>query len=306
MQSQPDLYHYILARRSVRRYDEEPLDEATLAQVGQILSSVKALVPDNEFETILCDVGEGEDLVRDLGGYGRIVTPPHYLVPYVVGNEHVLEDLGYRVQQIAVHFAALGLGSCYIGALKRENVVRARFTLPDDCRIAAFLIFGRLSRTLVGRTLNRLIRAVAGATRKHPHQRIFFQDTFDKPAFPPPDVAPLIEAARHAPSAGNAQPWRFLWHDKRLYLFVTRKDLRSARGPEEHYCLHDGGIAMANVTMAMQALGMGGQSRIVRGMEPHVPEHPADLHPMATLLIKPSSWQTDRPTLARTTQPPLH
>jgi nitroreductase len=281
-----ELYEAILSRRSVRRYDKTPLDEGTLARVRDIIAGVLPLVPENDFEILVRDVRAGEDLVKSLGGYGRMVSPPHYLVPYMLGEEHVLEDLGYRAEQIAVRLTALGIGSCYIGALRREDEVRSRFNLPEGARIGAFLIFGRPSAALGGRAFNRLMRVAAGASRKLPVESLFFQDTFDNPATPQPDIAPLIEAARHAPSAVNAQPWRFLWRASQLYLFVATNIRKYGRGPTEHYCFYDGGIAMANVTLAVEGLGMAGQWELLAGTEPHIPQHPSQLRPLATLTLE--------------------
>jgi nitroreductase len=286
MSLQPDLYEAILARRSVRRYDGEPLDEAALAQVREIISGVKPLLPENQFEVFVRDDATSENLVEVLGGYGRFVTPPHYLAAYGLGEDHVLEDQGYRVQQIAVRLAALGIGSCYIGALSREDEVRVRFGLPKDARIGAFLVFGLPSPTLGGRAFNRLMRLAAGASNKLPPERIFFQDTFDSQATPPSELSPLIEAARHAPSAVNAQPWRFLWRHGRLYLFVTRRNRKYGSGPSEQYRFYDGGICMANVALALEALGMEGQWTTLEGSETDIPEHPTDLQPLAKLTMR--------------------
>lgn len=286
MLPQSDLYEAILARRSVRRYDGSLLGEAALAQVREIISRVKPLLPENQFEVFVRDHLPGEDLVAVLGGYGRFVSPPHYLVPYMLGEEHLLEDLGYRVEQIAVRLTALGIASCYIGALRREDEVRTRFNLPEGARIGAFLIFGRPATTLGGRAFNTLLRLGAGATRKLPAERIFFQDSFENPATPFPQISPLIEAARHAPSAVNAQPWRFLWHGGRLYLFVTTDNRRYGTGVQQRYGLYDGGICMANIALALEALGMEGRWVMLSGTERDIPEHPTNLHPMAMLILE--------------------
>jgi len=280
-----DLYQAILARRSVRRYAKRPLDEATLTQIQEILCGIKPLMPDNLLHVLMKDVLPGEDLVTTLGGYGRMVNPPHYLVPYIVGEKHLLEDLGYRVEQIAVRLMALGVGTCYIGSLGREPAVRTRFGLPEEARIGAFLIFGRPSVAPGGELLNTLIRTAAGAANKMPAKRIFFRDRFDTPAEPPAELAPLIEAARHAPSAVNAQPWRFLWHDECLYLFVKRKNPRYGIGATAQYRLYDGGICMANVALALEALGMEGHWQMLTRDEAHLPDHPASLQPMARLVF---------------------
>ena len=284
-----DLYDAILARRSVRRYERVPLDDTSLSRVREIVAEVKPLVPANQFHALLRDAPPGTDLNQELGGYGRIVNPPHYLVPYVLGNEHLLEDAGYRVEQIAVGLASMGIGSCFIGALRRDAEVRSQYDLPQGARIGAFLVFGRPSGGLGGRAANRLLRVVSGADRKLSTSEIFFEGTFDNPSVPPERVAPLIEAARHAPSAVNAQPWRFLWAQEQMHLFVTRNNRRYGRGPQEHYCFHDGGAAMANASLAMEALGLNGRWSMLEGPEPNIPKHPPDLSPIATLILEQSS-----------------
>jgi nitroreductase len=288
MQTGIGLYDAIHARHSVRRFDRQPLDDHAVAQVRQIISAVKPLVPKNEFQANLVDVPPRTDLARSLGGYGRFVNPPHYLVPSVLGRQHPLVDAGFRVEQISVHLAALGIGSCFIGALNREEEVRTLYNLPEGARIGAFLVLGWPSQGLGGRATNRLLRMVSGATEKFPPRDIFFNESFDNPVTPPQPVAPLIEAARHAPSAVNAQPWRFLWVDAKLFLFVTRNNRRYGTGTGEQYCFHDAGAAMANVALAMEALALSGRWRMVENTKPNVPKHPPALSPIATLILEQS------------------
>jgi nitroreductase len=282
---QTDLYQAILARRSVRRYETQRLDEAALVQVREAIAAATSLVPGNRLEVLLQDVLPDEDLVATLGAYGRIVAPPHYLVPAIEGEEHALEDLGYRVQQIAVRLTALGIGTCYVGSLGRESEVRARFQLPDGARVGAFLIFGRPSAALGGRLVNRVMRGVAGATNKLPVERIFFLDSFDVPATPPVEIAPLLEAARNAPSAANTQPWRFLWHRGHLFLFVKRRNLRFDVASSHQYRFFDGGICMANVALALEALAREGRWQMLDEGERGLPDYPESLQPLARLLL---------------------
>jgi hypothetical protein len=137
-----DLYDAVLARRSVRRYDNEPLDEPTLAQVRLLVSGVEPLVPENESQVIRRNAPPGTGLVRDLGAYGGTVDPPHYLVPCVLGRAHALEDAGYKVEQISVRLAAIALGCCFTGALTCEGKPWVRCNLPEAARIASLLVTG--------------------------------------------------------------------------------------------------------------------------------------------------------------------
>ncbi len=278
------LYRAILARRSVRRYDNTPLSDALLAEIGEMARNVWSLVGDNRFEVLLKSTA-GIELTAALGAYGRIVNPPHILLPYATDEEHVLEDLGYRAEQIAVRLTAMGLGSCFIGALGREEAVRAYLGLSEGARTAAFLVFGRPSEALAGRAVNRLMRLSTGAGNKLSADRVFFQGSFAAPSAPPAGLAPLIEAARNAPSAVDAQPWRFLWQGGRLHLFVKRHNRRYGRGPAADYRLHDGGTCMANVSLALAALGLGGGWQLYEGGERDIPEHPPELQPLARLTL---------------------
>lgn len=283
MTVQNELYQAIVTRRSTRRYDKNRLDEVTLARVGEIVDGVKPLITGNRFEVLMRDTAPGEDLAAILGAYGRLVTPPYYLVPYLTGEAHLLVDLGYRLEQIVVRLTALGLGTCYVGALRREAEVRVHFALPDEARVGAFLAFGRPSEALGGRLVNTMLRRASGATNKLAVERIFFRESFDTPGEPPAAMAPLVEAARNAPSAFNAQPWRFLERGEDLYLFLERDNPRYGSDESTNYCLYDSGVCMSNVTLALEALGMEGRWQMLAEDDAALPACPANLRPVAKL-----------------------
>jgi len=284
MTGRTDLYQAILARHSVRRYDKAPLDETTLAQVREIVAKVKPLIADNRSQVLMRDHVMPEDLAA-LGPYGRFITSPHLFVPYGVDGKHVLSDLGYRTEQIAVRLVVLGIGSCFIGALPHEEAVCRHFGLPGGARVGAALVFGKESAKLGGRAVNALVSIASTGRTRHPVERLFFQGSFDQPALPPSEIAPLIEAGRRAPSAVNAQPWRFLWCDGCLSLFVTRNNRRYGRGVTRAYRLYDGGICMANIGLAMEALGMAGEWVMYEETNPSIPDYPPDLQPLAKLVL---------------------
>lgn len=276
-----DLYDAILTRRSVRRYQNVPLEKGVLAQLDEIIAGVVPLVPQNRFRVMRRDVVSGEDLIAAMGGYGRVLSPPHYLVASAMGDSHLLSDLGFRMEQIALRLVQIGVSTCFIGSLGRESHVRTRFRLLRDARTGAFLIFGYPAETLTGRTLNAAIRRAAGATNKLPLESLFYSSTFEHGVAPPRELAKLIEAGRLAPTANSAQPWRFLWHGGQLYLFLRRDNPRYGNKEQvKDYRFFDGGTCMANISMAMDALQIGGAWTLLHGVEPGIPAHPTDLQPL--------------------------
>ncbi len=279
-----DLLSAIMQRRSVRRYRDQPLDRKTLDEIDALVEGVTSLVPANRFRVMRRDVVTGEDLIAAMGGYGRILSPPHYLVGYTIGSDHPLVDLGFRMEQIAVGMVRLGISTCFIGSLGRTANVRVRFRLPRDAKMGAFLIFGYPAENIAGRTINVMIRRAAGATKKLPVEEIFYHGTFDNPATPPQALATLLKAAQHAPSADNAQPWRFLLRDGRLYLFVKRSNPRYGSKPVmQMYRYFDGGVCMSNVSMALVSLEQEGRWILLDPQGRDIPSHPDTLEPLARL-----------------------
>jgi nitroreductase len=279
------LYQAILRRRSVRRYDKSPLDTDTLQRVKDLVGSVKPLTPGNQWQVRYQDDLAREDLSALLGAYGAILTPPHVLVPYLLGEHHPLTDLGYRAERLAVGLTALGLGSCFVGTLSREPQLRERLDLPPGAQIGALLVYGRETTSGVGKGVNRAFRTLVGAAAKLSMDRLCFLETFDQPGAPPEAFLPLVEAGRHAPSADNAQPWRFLWRAGALHVFVNRRNLRY--GPEAYqaYRLYDGGICLGNIALALEALGMAGEWQLYAPDAADAPPHPASLEPLARLVL---------------------
>jgi hypothetical protein len=281
-----DLYQAILSRRSIRRYRDQALDSELLLMLDDVVSHVRPLIPANRLRVMRRDVVSGEDLIAAMGGYGRVLSPPHYLVGYILGSRLPLVDLGYRMEQIAVQMVQLGVSMCFIGSLNRMENVRVRFRLSQEAHLGAFLIFGYDAESVADRTINAVIRRTSGGATKLTADMIFYDGSFGAPSTPPKELAKLIEAGRRAPSANNAQPWRFLWHDGTLYLFLKRHNNRYGNKPGlQDYRYFDGGTCMSNITMALETLPLSGQWRLLDGVQRALPEHPNTLEPVAALRL---------------------
>lgn len=280
-----ELYQALISRHSTRRFDTHPLAEGTLKRIQDLAATVEPLVPENRYTVMIRDVTTVEDLVQALGAYGRLLSPPHFMVPYVVGEAHSLEDLGYRTQQLVIQMMLLDLGTCYIGSLGRETTLRARFILRREARLGAVVIFGRPAVDLGNRTVDGVMRRMAGSTHRLPVAELFYTKSFDQPSAPPEAVLPLIEAARRAPSALNAQPWRFFWRKGELFLFTLRENPRYGRGALQDYRFFDAGLCMASVRLALKSQGLQGSWQLLTGEERDLPKHPPTLAPVAKLAL---------------------
>jgi nitroreductase len=114
------------------------------------------------------------------------------------------------------------------------------------------------------------------------------------------DLKRVFEAARWAPSSGNAQPWRFIvgikdsethaklvstlagfnkdWAPKAPVLILGTTNAVNARGAANAYALYDLGAAAVSITVAAEALGlathqMGGYDHDAARKEFTIPEN---------------------------------
>lgn len=278
------LYETILARKSVRRY--APAVEAEMLQrVQEACTDIQALVPENRFTAIVHALQPNRDLVALLGAYGHLVAPPYVIVPAIEGANHLFVDLGFRAEQIVIRLTRLGLGSCYVGTLSQEDKLRQLYDLNSNQRVGAVVAFGYPASSVVGKTFNLFMRSMAGAINKQPSDRLYYTDLNEDPTTPPPSWAPLIEAARSAPSAVNAQPWRFLGKENHLFIFTLRHSQKYGSGPGAAYKYYDCGLCIANIYLAMQALDIKGSLRLCSEPEEGMPAYPQDYQLLAELIV---------------------
>ncbi|UCG42840.1 MAG: hypothetical protein JSU73_13435 [candidate division WOR-3 bacterium] len=268
-----ELFDAIVGRRSVRRYADRTVPEQTRRQIAEFAMKVRPLVPENRFSYSVLPIerngGNGpsrsEELSLVMGGYGKLVSARHLLLPRIQGDAHVLEDFGYRVEQLVVELTRLGLGSCYIGALGHEAEALDRLgSLPGE-RIPAVVVFGYPSTATAGKGFNRMIRSAIGADRRLRFDRFVFASSFNNPAELGLFQEKVMDALRHAPSAGNSRPWRVVIHGDLAYFCVAQNTpyYRMTRAVRWGYHLVDAGIGMANVSLAVAALGREAQWELV-------------------------------------------
>ncbi|MDR1598313.1 MAG: hypothetical protein LBS11_00265 [Oscillospiraceae bacterium] len=116
------LYETIFARRSARRYDKAPLDEAALSTVRAYLGGVRQL-PGQSARFEIVDGGKLK------GGIA-----PYAILAFADDSDGALVNIGYSLQEVDLYLQGSGWGSVWCGmASPREK--------PRDYRI--LLGFGK-------------------------------------------------------------------------------------------------------------------------------------------------------------------
>jgi nitroreductase len=276
MTDQPDLMQALFSRYSLRSFDSSPLDEKTLGTIEEMVHRTEPLLPTNTMGISLLRHMSSNERSAAMGVFNPHIQPPHLLVTWIAGGDHPYTDLGYRVEQAAVQLHRMGIGSCFVGTLGREQSINDQFNLPPQSVTGAILAIGKPA-----------IKVAANKPQKRlALEKIAFINNFSTSLSDIKRLAPILEAARVSPSATNAQPWRLLWKEPYLFLFVTSKKLANILSSEyKKYCLYDGGICMANIAMTLQAFNMPARWEILSSSSPTLPEHPQEYIPLGKIKI---------------------
>lgn len=231
-------------RRSRRRYDSRPVDGALLDDLAGVCEAFRPW-PDARVA-----------LVRDVdpaiftglvGSYGKI-TGAHHALLFIADTSSptAQHHLGYTGEAAVLHATTLGLSTCWVAGAFSPKVAARITTLSPAEKVFAISPVGH----------------VAGMTVTDHSMRLFARSSSRKPLA---TIAPglddawpawaraAVEAARHAPSAMNRQPWRFRLEAGAL---VVSRD-QAAEVPKVRRAL-DCGIAMLHAELGARAAGAHG------------------------------------------------
>ena len=254
MNTDNDFYNAILARHSVRRYRQTRLNEKELSGVMD-LSKVSETLENNQFSLKLFDYNPETQAGKALGGFGRIMKPPHFVAPCISGNHLSTVDLGFRTQHIVNALWRRGIGSCFVGCAHKQEQVKRLLELPDETRVISFVIFGFPENDQSLRLYQKVSQIFTKSKKRFSLEELFIDHQIPKIIKMDKQISKILEAGRAAPSATNAQPWRFGINNNHFIIYARQKIVANIFDLNQDYSLHDTGICMANMSQTAEALG---------------------------------------------------
>ena len=187
-----DLFPTIFQRKSIRKYDLDSLDEDALTEIRDHLQTLKPLHKDIKIEFKILP----PDVVNR-----RVQKPaPHYIAVFSEVKGGHLSNVGFMLQQMDLFFSANGLGSCWAGipTLTKEGLASSRL------KFIILMLFGKPQETL-------------HRTNTSQFKRKSLQEISDIKG-----ADDLLETARLAPSARNAQEWFFTGDEHLIHVYYRK------------------------------------------------------------------------------------
>jgi len=213
-----ELYQAMFSRRSVRKYDLEKLDAATMDRIVSFAASMRPLFAD--IRTELRFLGP-----EDVKGMFK-VDAPHFLAVYSEKKPGYEANAGFLLQQADLFLSSMGLGSCWQGGPRPVRGMRQ----VSDLDFVIMLAFGR--------SLEAVHRNRSDFKRKALSEITDLTDHFD-----------ILEAARVAPSGINNQSWYFSGSDGTIHAYAARSAVTDSMNRINV------GIALAHIWLAAEHEG---------------------------------------------------
>lgn len=213
----------IVARRSVRRYTGQPLDEILIDGLAAFISGIKPLHDNIPVDILLFGA---EEFHREFSRSAMYRATDYVVLRSAVNAQGYLQNVGFLGEQIVLWLTQKGIGTCWAG-MPKQKTQPSRGELPYVISVE----FGRGDNAPFRRLPDE-------APRKKLHEYLLSE--ISRPAF-----LDVLEAGRLAPSAVNLQPVRFLTVEDDIFICRKKPPLGNAYMNDLQQI--DVGIAMANM-----------------------------------------------------------
>jgi nitroreductase len=145
-----DLFEAISQRRSVRSYQDKPVEEQKLTQVMEAARLAPSASNRQEWRFVVVqDAALRRRLMKAAHDQQFIADAPVVIAACAVEHDHIMScghpsflvDLSIALEHIALAARALGLGTCWVGAFE-QRLVRDALGIPDSVEVVELMALG--------------------------------------------------------------------------------------------------------------------------------------------------------------------
>ena len=243
-----DYYGTIFKRRSVKKYDQTPLDEKTLKEISNQIKSLKPMYDNIKTEVKIIPLEQVETKKKQA---------PHYITIFSEPKDNYLVNAGYMLQQMDLFLSGNDIGSCWQGSPRPNgNVLK-----NSDLEFVIVMSFGNPKKSKP----EELHRGGASDFKRKSLSEISTVKGADE----------IVEAARLAPSAGNSQPWFFTGDENIIHVYGSKPyAVKEHKAPKvKKYNVISIGIAIYHLQVALEHFGRKVQIAADENASKNAPEN---------------------------------
>ncbi len=230
-----DMFSIAGLRKSVRNFTKKTFDENTKKEIIDFFAKCEKFDESIKTEVKFFDKKDLPEEAENNGGYnGFLIEAPYYIAVYSEKKTCFIENAGYMGENIIFKLTSMGIDSCWI-TLKQDYVI----SQPDSkMRLTGLIAAGYGAKFKNPKIINKMIWGKGydnlkvvnidtdNKARKEVTEIVYMNEYGNNITMDELSSSGIEEgfyAARHAPSALNRQPWRFIL-DNEFVVLVIKKD----------------------------------------------------------------------------------
>lgn len=243
-----DKFEAVYRRKSVRKYSNQKLSSSVLNEIKAKIKDIDRLFEDIDSQIVLAEDGQKvQETFSGLKSKIARVDAPHYLIGVSEEKEGYLENIGYMVEEAVLYLTKNDIASCWLGSGIEHDLLKGIFKFEGKTVI--LVAFGEPKKTA--------LRDDPGSASRKAIEKLMIDGHDDLSQ----NMKKIIDCARMAPSAVNSQPWRFLYEDGALHVFIVKKGMfkKLARKISDLDRLNhiDAGIALKHLEIGAKKFSKG-------------------------------------------------
>lgn len=210
--------NFLKTRTSTRDFLDKKIDDDTMKKVYELIREEEDKIGNGDLSFLVNTDGETiYNSLTGIAGYmGVMIKAPMYIALNTLNTESKTYVLGaYGMEELITKLNELGLGTCWISVTDVEDTVKQSVFNFTDGAVNHLLAFGY--------PVDTELREHRYDDRKGITELVFI-DSFNHPAsveeLEQRGLEDLFHYARFAPTAFNAQPWRFLIDGDEIKLYI--------------------------------------------------------------------------------------
>ena len=182
-----DFYDVLNRRKSIRKYTSQKVPEDSLIRVLEAARIAPSWGNKQCWRYIVVD--DPTVLKKIVSSLAKTFNAPMFIVAgadpshsgHKNGMDYYLVDVGISMEHLVLAAAAEGLGTCWLGGMLDEAVVKRELNIPDSMKVVAMTPLGYPEDGAIKGLVGNVMRASIGADARKPLAEIISRNRFGEP-----------------------------------------------------------------------------------------------------------------------------
>lgn len=178
-----EFYDVIKNRKSIRKYTSEKVPDDVLKRILEAARWAPSWANKQCCRYIIVD---DPAIISEIAGRAKLFGAPLYVVAFADpsqsgrkdGKDYYLVDVAISLEHFILAAAAEGLGTCWLGGMIDEAVIRQKLGIPGNMRVVAATPLGYPEESVLKGLAGEAMRKVIGADTRKPISEIVFKNRY--------------------------------------------------------------------------------------------------------------------------------